>query len=323
MKDLLVYAAKGNPHAYPNPLVACFIVHDHKIVSRGYHEKYGQAHAEVNAIRALPIDISPEHCTLYVNLEPCSHFGKTPPCADLIIEKGFKKVVIANKDPNPLVSGKGIEKLKSQGIELIEGVLEEEGRALNKRFFTFHENKRPHIILKWAETADGFISKLPVPENRSENMISTPEQLIETHQIRAGVDAIFIGKNTAIYDNPELTTRLVEGKNPIRIILDKNLDVPPTHHIFNQAAKTIIFNSKLNSEKDNIQFVQLDFSQNILKHVFAYLYANGIQSVLVEGGKKLLENCLEENYTDEVIIHRNPDKYFGTGLTAPKYRLIK
>ncbi|MBL7917041.1 MAG: bifunctional diaminohydroxyphosphoribosylaminopyrimidine deaminase/5-amino-6-(5-phosphoribosylamino)uracil reductase RibD, partial [Bacteroidia bacterium] len=194
----LTLAQKGLGAVSPNPLVGCAIVKDGEIVAEGYHQKFGEAHAEVNAINNLPKDINPADCTLYVNLEPCSHQGKTPPCADLIISKGFKKVVIANMDTNPLVGGKGIEKLRTAGIEVITGVCEQEAKFLNRRFFTFHEKKRPYIILKWAQTADGFISKLPVPADRNKNLISGEASRKLVHQMRAEEDAILVGKNTVI-----------------------------------------------------------------------------------------------------------------------------
>ena len=190
MQHALSLAEKGLGMVSPNPLVGCVIVHNDRIVAEGYHQKYGEAHAEVNAVNALPNSVNPAECTVYVTLEPCSHFGKTPPCADLLIKKGFKKVVICNNDPNPLVSGNGIKKLEIAGIEVITGVLEKEGRFLNRRFFTNHEKKRPYIILKWAQTKDGFISKWPIPANREENWITHKAAQIASHQLRANDDAI-------------------------------------------------------------------------------------------------------------------------------------
>lgn len=318
MKYALLLAEKGLPDAFSNPLVGCVIVHDEKVVAEGWHQKYGEAHAEVNAIQSLSKNIDPAQCTLYVNLEPCSHHGKTPPCADLIIKTGFKKVVIANKDPNPLVAGKGIEKLRMAGIEVIQGVMEKEGYELNKRFFTFHQKKRPYIILKWAETADGFISKLPVPKDRKENMISTEEQLIKTHALRATSSAILVGKNTVLVDDPSLTTRLVTGKNPVRVFIDKDLEVPRTFKIYNEEANTIVFNAIKKGVDKNISFIQLDFSKKLIPQILEKMYELNLQSLLVEGGKMVLESFLDEKMMDEIVILKNEKVFFGSGVKAPK-----
>ncbi len=317
MQIVLDLAKKGWPNVAPNPIVGCVIVLNDVIVVEGFHEKYGEAHAEVNAINNLPASIDPKDCTLYVNLEPCSHHGKTPPCADLIISKGFKKVVIANLDPNPLVAGKGIEKLKKSGIEVITGILEKEGLELNKRFFTFHTKHRPYFILKWAQTADGFISRLPVPENREENMIGDKDQQEKVHQIRAEEMAIMVGKNTVLCDNPNLTTRLVEGKNPIRIFIDKNLEVPLSFNIYNSEAETIVFNMVKEEFKENIKWIKINFSENVLKQIAQKLYELKIQSVLVEGGAFLLNDFIQQKMYDEAIVYTNKELYFKTGVKAP------
>jgi len=317
MQLALDLAKQGWSMVAPNPMVGCVIVMDEKIVAKGYHKKYGEAHAEVNAIKKLKKSIHPKDCILYVNLEPCSHHGKTPPCADLIINKGFKKVVIANLDQNPLVAGKGIEKLKNAGIEVITGVLEKEGCELNKRFFTFHEKKRPYYILKWAQTADGFISKFPVPKNREENMIGDEVQQKKVHQMRAGEMAVMVGKNTVLCDNPHLTTRLVKGKNPVRIFIDKNLEVPSTFNIYNKEAGTIVFNALLNKEEGNIKRIKIDFTKNVLKQISDILYQLKIQSVIVEGGAFLLNDFIKQNLYDEVNVFVNEKLKFGSGVKAP------
>jgi diaminohydroxyphosphoribosylaminopyrimidine deaminase/5-amino-6-(5-phosphoribosylamino)uracil reductase len=310
-------ARKGWPLVAPNPMVGCVIVKNDIVVAQGYHEKFGSAHAEVNAIKNLPVNISPADCTLYVNLEPCSHHGKTPPCADLIISKGFKRVVISNSDPNPLVSGRGIQLLRNAGIEVITGILEKEGADLNKRFFTFHQKKRPYYILKWAQSADGFISRLPVPENRKDNMIGDEEQQKLSHMMRAGEMAIMVGKNTVLCDNPGLTTRLVEGKNPLRIVIDNRLEVPPTFSIYNSEAPTIIFNSLRNEEKNNIKFIRLDFSDDVLDQVSDALYKMNIQSVIVEGGAFLLNEFIRKKLYDETRVFVNEKLLLGNGVKAP------
>ncbi len=309
------------PHTSPNPLVGCVIVSINEVVSTGFHKKFGEAHAEVNAINNLPNELSPANCELYVTLEPCSHHGKTPPCADLIITKGFKKVIIACKDPNPLVSGKGIKKLEAAGIEVIVGVLEKEARELNKRFFTFFEKKRPYFILKWAQTTDGFMSRIPIPEKRELNHISGKESQVVVHQLRTQNMGILVGKNTVLNDNPLLTTRLVKGKNPIRLFIDKNLEVPTHFNIYNQAAETIVFNGLKNIKQDNIQLVKLDFDRDVLHQICDKLYELKIQSVLVEGGSYLLNEFIKQGLCDEKLVFVNPNLIFEKGLKAPETNL--
>ena len=318
MKQALLLAQQGWPMVAPNPMVGCVIVKDDKIVAKGYHEKYGEAHAEVNAINNLCTEINPLDCILYVTLEPCSHYGKTPPCADLIIKNGFKKVVVCNLDPNPLIAGKGIEKLKNAGIDVILGILEKKGIELNKRFFTFFEKKRPYYILKWAQTADGFISKLPIPKNREENIIGDEEQQVKSHQLRANEMAIMVGKNTVLNDNPTLTTRLVEGKNPVRIFIDKNLEVPRNFNIYNYESKTIVFNGFKDVVENNIEFYKIDFTQNVLKQISDTLFDLKIQSVIIEGGSFLLKDFIKQKLFDEIIIYKNENLWFGSGVEAPK-----
>lgn len=320
IQQALVLAQRGWPEVAPNPMVGCMIVKNGEIVAEGYHQKYGDAHAEVNAINSLSKEIPPADCVLYVTLEPCNHYGKTPPCADLIIEKGFKKVVVCNVDPNPLVAGKGIDKLKDAGIEVITGILEAEGKALNKRFFTFFEKKRPYYILKWAETADGFISKFPVPKNREENIIGDKEQQMQSHQLRANEMAIMVGKNTVLSDNPTLTTRLVKGKNPIRIFIDRNLEVPKSFNIYNVDAKTIVFNNVKEGVEDNIEFYKIDFTENVLQQISNKLFDLKIQSVIVEGGAFLLNDFIKQELYDEVITYKNKNLRFGSGVSAPKFK---
>lgn len=317
MQKALNLASQGWPNVMPNPMVGCVIVYNEEIVSSGFHEKYGEAHAEVNAIKNLPPSINPQECSIFVTLEPCSHFGKTPPCADLIVSKGFKKVVICNMDPNPLVAGKGIEKLRKAGVEVITGVLEEDGLKLNKRFFTFHTKKRPYYILKWAQTADGFISRWPIPENRIENLIGDEAQQIASHQLRAGEMAIMVGKNTILWDNPELTTRLVKGKNPIRIILDRNLEIPKALKIFNNESRTIIFNALIDRQEGIHTYIKIDFRNNFFIQLNSCLHNLGIQSVIVEGGAKLLQSFIEHGNYDETNIYTNSNLFFGSGIKAP------
>lgn len=318
MQIALDLAKKGRYKVEPNPMVGCVIVHNDKIVAEGYHQKYGEAHAEVNAINNLDKNINVADCTIYVTLEPCSHHGKTPPCVDLVLAKGFKKIVLADFDPNPLVAGKSIAKLSEAGVEVIMNVLRKEQRELNKRFFTFFRKKRPFYILKWAQTADGFISRMPLPANKADNKITREEAQKLVHQMRADEMGIMVGKNTVLADDPNLTTRLVEGENPVRIFIDKALEVPQTFNIYNKEAKTIVFNGLKSESKENIEFIKLDFSKNVLEQISAKLYELKIQSVLVEGGSALLNDFIKQELYDEIFIFENPDLYFKNGLMAPK-----
>ncbi|MGZ3885403.1 MAG: bifunctional diaminohydroxyphosphoribosylaminopyrimidine deaminase/5-amino-6-(5-phosphoribosylamino)uracil reductase RibD [Bacteroidia bacterium] len=316
MKRCIELAAQGLGAVAPNPMVGCVIVCNDTIVAQGYHRLYGEAHAEVDAIHQLPLSADPKNSTLYVNLEPCSHQGKTPPCADLIVSKQFKKVVIGTTDTNPLVAGKGIEKLKTAGIEVIAGVLSDECRELNKRFFTYHEKKRPYIILKWAQTGDGFISKSPVPDNKSENWITGEESKKLVHLWRSQEQAILVGYNTALTDDPQLTTRLVKGSNPVRIVLDKNLDLPKGLHLFSGEAITVIFNAKKNDMYENIHYKKINFD-HLIPELLEQLYLLKISSIIIEGGPKTLDLFIKAKAWDEARVFVNPDKRFVTGIKAP------
>lgn len=315
MQRCLELAIKGLGNVAPNPMVGCVIVCDDEIVAEGYHEQYGSGHAEPNAIKQVSDHIL-KRSTLYVTLEPCSHQGKTPPCADLIISKGIKKVIVGNLDSNPLVSGRGIQKLQDAGIEVEYGVLDKECRELNKRFFTFHEKKRPYVILKWAQTKDGFISRLPLPDNKEDNWITGTESKVLVHQWRAQEQAILVGYNTALVDNPLLTTRLTDGKNPVRLIVDKNIDLPTHLNIFNNDAKTIVFNSMKSSETDNVRYIRIDF-QNAIQEILNECYALNISSVIIEGGTKTINEFIKKNLWDEARVFVNPSKTFGEGIVAP------
>jgi diaminohydroxyphosphoribosylaminopyrimidine deaminase/5-amino-6-(5-phosphoribosylamino)uracil reductase len=319
MNHALELASKGLGHVAPNPMVGCVIVHNNQIISEGYHEQYGSAHAEPNAIKKVSDELLKES-TLYVTLEPCSHFGKTPPCADLIISKGIKKVVVGNLDTNPLVSGKGIQKLKDAGIEVEYGILEKECRALNKRFFTFHEKKRPYVILKWAQTQDGFISHWSLPQDKEDNWITGKESKALVHQWRAQEQAILIGYNTLMNDNPQLTTRLAEGKNPIRLVLSRTIDLPTVLDIFNNDAKTIVFNPLKDEIKNNIEFVKIDWNKKA-QEVLDYCFKHNISSIIVEGGTNTIYNFMNINAWDEAQVFVNPTKKFEHGISAPEINL--
>ncbi len=319
MHRCLQLAEKGLGQVAPNPMVGCVVVYDDKIISEGYHEYYGGLHAEPNAIKKVDDELL-KQCTLYVTLEPCSHFGKTPPCADLIISKKIKKVVVGNLDSNPLVAGKGIQKLRDAGIEVEHGILDKECRNLNKRFFTFHEKKRPYIILKWAQTGDGYISRFPLPDNKADNWITGSESKALVHQWRAEEQAILVGHNTALWDNPFLTTRLVTGKNPIRLLITKTLDLPNNLNLLNDEAQTIIFNSLEDGVKGHITYVKINWDM-VTKDILNYCYQNNISSIIVEGGTNTLSNFMKQNVWDEARVFVNPTIHFENGILAPKINL--
>jgi diaminohydroxyphosphoribosylaminopyrimidine deaminase / 5-amino-6-(5-phosphoribosylamino)uracil reductase len=317
MKRCLELAVKGLGSAAPNPMVGSVIVYDGKIIGEGYHRKYGEAHAEVNAISSVTDKELLKKATLYVNLEPCSHFGKTPPCADLIIEHKIPNVVIGSIDSNSLVSGKGIEKLIQAGIDVRTGVLEEECKKLNKRFFTYHEKKRPYIILKWAQTADGFIDSKRNEENTSKPIqISNSDSKKLLHLWRSQEQAIMIGTNTALLDNPQLTVREVKGKNPLRITVDKWLRIPKQFNLFDKSTPTMIFTSVEAPSETNLEFIRIDFEKKVIPQILEELYKRNIHSVMVEGGELLLNSFIDENFWDSARVFIS-DKTIGKGVSAP------
>jgi diaminohydroxyphosphoribosylaminopyrimidine deaminase/5-amino-6-(5-phosphoribosylamino)uracil reductase len=324
MQRCLEIAELGMGNVSPNPMVGCVIVKEGEIIAEGYHRKFGQAHAEVNAVKAL-LDNHPENAatllsgsTIYVNLEPCAHFGKTPPCADLLIKHGVGKVVIGNTDPFPDVNGKGIARLKDAGIEVISGILKSECTELNRRFFTRVIEHRPYLILKWAETANGYFA----PKNTLQEWISGPLAKKLVHKWRTEEDAILIGKNTAIYDNPQLSAREFEGKNPIRIVVDKNLQVPTSHNVFNEVSKTIIFNEVKTVVEHNVHYIQMEDMQYYLPQKIAFqLYLMDIQSVIIEGGANLLSQFIAAGLWDEARVFSSATSW-QEGIQAPNIQGI-
>ncbi len=291
-------ASRGLGKVAPNPLVGAVVVYNETIIGEGFHEVYGGAHAEVNALQSVQDKNLIADSTLYVNLEPCSHHGKTPPCADLIIEKKIKKVVIGTADPFPAVSGRGIEKLRSAGIEVITGILEKECRELNRFFFTYYSYNRPFIILKWAQTADGFIA--PLKQSHKQPLkISNSEAQTIVHQWRSTVQAILVGKHTVLKDDPQLNVRLVEGKNPIPFILASPKDIPSDYKIW--ASNPVFFESK----------------NRLIEKITDYCLKNKIQSILVEGGAKTLQCFIDCGFWDEAIVITNTNMHIHQGLAAP------
>jgi diaminohydroxyphosphoribosylaminopyrimidine deaminase/5-amino-6-(5-phosphoribosylamino)uracil reductase len=316
MSRALELATLGRGHVSPNPMVGCVIVHNQRIIAEGWHRQYGGPHAEVNAVRSVVDESLLSESTVYVTLEPCSHFGKTPPCADLLIEKQVKKVIVCNDDPNPLVAGKGLAKLRAAGIEVETGLLAERGRALNRRFFTFIEQQRPYLILKWAETADGFMAPAdfrPIPISGT-----LSRQLV--HKWRTEEDAILVGTNTARHDNPRLNARLWSGRNPVRIVIDKQLQLPPSLHLVDGSEPTLVYSLLTPKETVGLtKYIQLDPEWPFLPQLITDLYRQKIQSVIVEGGAVLLESFLNQGLWDEARVFKSP-KVLGDGLAAPAIR---
>jgi len=318
MHRCLELAINGLGHVAPNPMVGAVIVHNGKVIGEGYHKQYGQAHAEVHAINSVKTPSLLKESTLYVNLEPCVHMGKTPPCADLILEKKIPSVIIGTPDPNPLVEGKGIERLRKNGLYVKTGILERECRSLNKRFFTFHALKRPYLILKWAQTKDGFIDVIRNPgEPIGINWISSPLSRNLVHKWRSEEQGIMAGTNTVIMDNPRLDIRHWKGPNPLRIILDRTLRIPGNFNVMDNTQETLIFNAKKTDRQGVTEYIKIDFSDKDLSPVFEQLYIRNIVSVLVEGGKELHEYLIKNNLWDEARVFVG-NKLFGNGIKAPE-----
>ena len=315
MHRCLQLAQSGEGYVAPNPMVGSVLVYEDKIIGEGYHHVFGEAHAEVNCINSVSEknkDFIPLS-TLYVSLEPCAHFGKTPPCTDFIIAAGIKKVVVGCQDTFKKVDGKGITQLKQAGIEVMVPVLENKCRELNRMFFTFHNKQRPFILLKWAESGDHFIgsidSRLHISNEFSNRFV---------HQLRAGKSAILIGTNTALKDNPSLTTRLAAGPSPIRLVIDLQKRLPVNLKIFDDSQRTIIFTLAPSLVKGNVEWFQLNDANNIAAQIAAACFKLNIQSILVEGGAQTLQTFINEQLWDEAIIIKNTTMHAGSGVAAPK-----
>ncbi|MDG1036987.1 MAG: bifunctional diaminohydroxyphosphoribosylaminopyrimidine deaminase/5-amino-6-(5-phosphoribosylamino)uracil reductase RibD [Crocinitomicaceae bacterium] len=316
MRRCIQLALMGKGNVAPNPLVGALIVLENKVIAEGYHQKYGEAHAEVNAIDAIEDKAVLSKSTLYVSLEPCAHFGKTPPCADLIVEHSFKRVVIGCYDTFDQVAGKGVARLKNAGIDVSVGVLENECRELNKHFFTFHEKSRPFVFLKWAQTAQGFMDD--GDNNKSTQKItwiSAPEVRSLTHQWRAEHTAILVGKNTIQNDNPKLTVREVDGKNPIRIILDTKASLNGQLKCSDEEGTTIILNTEKSEKNGPIDYIKIKDMQP--KTILHELFKRNIQSVLIEGGAATLDTFIKSNLWDEACVITGQIE-FESGTRAPK-----
>ena len=314
-------AKNGIGFSRPNPSVGCVVVWNNKIIGEGFTSAYGGNHAEVNAIHSVRDKSLIKEATIYVTLEPCSHFGKTPPCADLIIKYQPRKVVIGCLDSNSLVAGKGIERLKKAGITVVVGVLKDECLQNHKRFFTVHEKKRPYILLKWAETKDGFIA--PLSKNKLKPVwISNQYSQQIVHKWRSEEQAILVGTNTVISDNPKLDVRSWFGLNPIRIVLDRNLRIPNSAHVFDKSIKTILITETKRKQKEtheNIIFEGIDFSKNSANQICKVLHKHKIESLIVEGGLQTLQTFIDENLWDEAAVFV-AEKEFQNGVRAPRLK---
>lgn len=318
MLEAIQLAENGLGKVQPNPMVGAVIVHENKIIGRGYHQQYGKSHAEVNAINDViqhydnAIELL-KSSSLYVNLEPCSHFGKTPPCADLIIKYQIPKVYISNIDPFQSVNGKGIDKLRKAGVEVFTDILKEQGYQLNRRFFTYHTLQRPYVILKWAESNDSYIS---AGENQRSNISGQAAKKLN-HQWRSEEQSILVGTKTAMVDNPYLTVREIEGRNPVRILIDKDLKLSADLNIFNEDSKTIVFNSKKTAQEDNVLYVEIDFYGLVPQFILYQLYLMEIQSIIIEGGAYTINEFLQFNLWDEARIFRSKTSLYQ-GVKASK-----
>ena len=311
MSRAIFLAQKSVGYTYPNPVVGCVIVSQGQIIGEGYHHRAGGPHAEVMAVQNVTDPSALAGSTVYVTLEPCSHWGRTPPCASMLIEKNVGRVVVGSVDPNPLVAGRGLAALRDAGIRVDVGVMAAECDYINRRFFTFHRKKRPYITLKWAQSADGFMDNHYVPA-----AISSTETNILTHYIRRQEEAILVGRQTVVRDNPSLTVRHVAGEHPIRIILDTHARIPNDAQIFDDSAKTLIFNTRFDKTEGLAEWIILP--EMSLTHILDELYRRDIQSVLVEGGAQTLQSFLSQDKWDEAVRITNQTLIFGSGTAAPQ-----
>lgn len=316
MARCIELARGGEGNTAPNPMVGAVIVHKGKIIGEGFHRKCGEAHAEVNAVASVRDEALLRDSTIYVSLEPCSHYGKTPPCAELIIRKGIPRVVVGTLDPFPEVSGRGVRMLREAGIEVVTGVLEEEARALNPAFMTFQIRKRPYVYLKWAQSADGFMDIRREDASVPSVLLSSAETLRRVHRLRSEVAAIMVGTRTALLDNPSLTVRHWAGRSPVRVVLDRTLKLPVGSHLLDGAVPTLVFTAVEVESRPNVEYVQIDFGQEVLSQVLQYLYGQNLNSLMVEGGAELLESFLDAGLWDEAWVETAP-VVLGAGVKAP------
>lgn len=316
MKRCIELAKNGLGTTYPNPLVGSVIMYDNKIIGEGWHKKAGEPHAEVNAVNSVKDKSLLKKATIYVSLEPCCHYGKTPPCCDLIVTNEIPNVVIGTIDPFAKVAGKGIKKLLENGKNVTVGILEDQCNELNKRFFTFHQKKRPYIILKWAETKDGFIAPLS-KEEKAPVWITNPYSRQLVHKWRTEEQAILVGTHTILDDNPKLDARDFLGKNPVRIVLDKSGKVSKNYHVKDASQKTIfITESEKYTSIENCNYENAIFDKHLVHSICEILYKNNIQSIIIEGGSTTIQSFIAANLWDEARIFKGK-KIFQNGTLAP------
>ncbi|QHL88316.1 bifunctional diaminohydroxyphosphoribosylaminopyrimidine deaminase/5-amino-6-(5-phosphoribosylamino)uracil reductase RibD [Nibribacter ruber] len=313
MQRALDLALLGEGFARPNPMVGCVVVHDGMITGEGWHQQYGGPHAEVNAINSVQDKSLLRQSRVYVTLEPCSHYGKTPPCADLLIKHGVQDVVICNTDPNPLVAGKGIQKLKDAGCTVTTGLLESKGLEVNKRFFKFQTQKRPYLVLKWAESSDGFIA---LPDYQACQISGALSQKL-VHKWRTQEQAILVGTRTALHDNPTLNARHWHGPSPLRITIDKHLQLPATHHLLDNSHPTWVYTFAQKPSLSQTHFVTVSPELDVLDQMMQDLYQRQVQSVLVEGGTTLLDSFIQKGLWDEIRVFKSP-KRLQSGIKGPQ-----
>lgn len=318
MDRCLELALKGLGTTAPNPMVGCVLVADGRIIGQGYHREYGKSHAEVNAIQSVKNEELLVSSTLYVNLEPCSHHGKTPPCSELILDKGIPRVIVGTSDPNKLISGRGISRMRDHGVEVSVGIREKECLDLNRRFFTYHVNKRPYIILKWAETKDGFIDRERTPgTNGHINWITGTMERQLVHKWRSEEQAILVGTQTAMTDDPELTARDWSGRQPLRLVIDRRGKLPGKLKLLDGSTPTVIFSETAQEPAENIRQVKIPADQDMTDGILNYLYDNQIQSIIVEGGRATLEGFIRRNLWDEARVFKG-EQFFRSGIRAPR-----
>lgn len=310
----LAWSGRGN--TWPNPMVGAVIVHKGKIIGEGYHRKCGEGHAEVNAIASVKDESCLVDSTMYVSLEPCSHYGKTPPCAELIIRKGIPRVVVGCLDPFPEVSGRGIRMLREAGVEVVTGVLEKEAAALNRAFMTMQTLHRPFVLLKWAESTDGYIDRIRQDISEPPVVLSSSVTQRMVHKLRSETAAIMVGTHTALLDNPSLTVRHWGGKSPVRVVLDRYLSVPSHFHLLDGTVPTLVFTERTMVSRTNVEYITIDFSQPVVPRVLHELYLRKIDSLMVEGGACLLSQFLEASLWDEARVETAP-VCLHEGVKAP------
>lgn len=317
MKRCLQLASNGRSTCSPNPMVGAVIVHQGRIIGEGWHRKAGESHAEPNAIHSVKNTELLKESTLYVSLEPCSHYGKTPPCVELIIKNKIPRVVIGCLDAFPLVAGRGVSMLRASGVEVTLGVEEAACLDLNRSFFYFHLHKRPYVILKWAQTADGFMDILRKPEDQKGALkISSSFTQMLTHQLRAECDAILVGTNTALMDNPSLNVRVWTGKNPVRAVIDRQMILPASCNLLNGEIETLVFTEKQSKEQGKTSWIHLDFDKPIIEQLLHQFYIRDLQTLLVEGGMRLHNFFLKEGLWNEIHVETST-QLIGEGLSAP------